>query len=72
MVGLSAWKAAPDGRMIAAGAMSRPRVHAAVTELHNGHGLARLQKTARAVKTHSLGQVSHALYNVGGEYRRNM
>ena len=25
-----------------------------------------------AVKTHSLGQVSHALYDVGGEYRRNM
>lgn len=25
-----------------------------------------------AVKTHSLGQMSHALYDVGGEYRRNM
>jgi methylmalonyl-CoA mutase len=25
-----------------------------------------------AVKTHSLGQISHALYYVGGEYRRNM
>ncbi len=25
-----------------------------------------------AVKTHSLGQISHALYDVGGEYRRNM
>ncbi len=25
-----------------------------------------------AVKTHSLGQISHALYEVGGEYRRNM
>jgi isobutyryl-CoA mutase len=47
------------------------------------HGLAYLQKTARdrqnvfaslmeAVKTHSLGQISHALYDVGGEYRRNM
>ena len=46
-------------------------------------GLASLQKTARdrqnvfaslmeAVKTHSLGQISHALYDVGGEYRRNM
>lgn len=23
-------------------------------------------------KTHSLGQISHALYDVGGEYRRNM
>jgi methylmalonyl-CoA mutase len=46
-------------------------------------GLASLQATARrrenvfaalmdAVKTHSLGQISHALYDVGGEYRRNM
>lgn len=46
-------------------------------------GLASLQKTARdranvfaalmeAVKCYSLGQVSHALYDVGGEYRRNM
>ena len=50
---------------------------------HDGHGLAYLQSTARerrnvfealieAVKTHSLGQISHALYDVGGEYRRNM
>ena len=48
-----------------------------------GEGLRFLQKTARerrnvfealmeAVKTHSLGQISHALYQVGGEYRRNM
>ncbi|MBD8524616.1 methylmalonyl-CoA mutase family protein [Pseudomarimonas arenosa] len=46
-------------------------------------GLHFLQNTARrrenvfaalmeAVKTHSLGQISHALYEVGGEYRRNM
>lgn len=46
-------------------------------------GLKSLQATARerrnvfeslveAVKTHSLGQISHALYEVGGEYRRNM
>ena len=46
-------------------------------------GLQALQATARerrnvfaslmeAVKTHSLGQISHALYDVGGEYRRNM
>ncbi|RAP56468.1 methylmalonyl-CoA mutase family protein [Oleiagrimonas sp. MCCC 1A03011] len=45
--------------------------------------LARLQKAARerknvfeelmeAVKFNSLGQISHALYEVGGEYRRNM
>ncbi|MGB3394624.1 MAG: methylmalonyl-CoA mutase family protein [Stenotrophomonas sp.] len=51
--------------------------------IHDGHGLAYLQSTARerrnvfealieAVKTHSLGQISHALYDVGGEYRRNM
>ena len=50
---------------------------------HDGHGLRYLQDTARnrqnvfaalmeAVKTHSLGQISHALYDVGGEYRRNM
>ncbi|MCC6561716.1 MAG: methylmalonyl-CoA mutase, partial [Xanthomonadales bacterium] len=49
----------------------------------SAHGLAFLQSTARrrenlftalieAVKTHSLGQISHALYDVGGEYRRNM
>ena len=42
-----------------------------------------LQKTARdranvfaalmeAVKSYSLGQISHALCDVGGEYRRNM
>jgi isobutyryl-CoA mutase len=52
-------------------------------DLHDGHGLAYLQQAARerrnvfealveAVKTHSLGQISHALYDVGGEYRRNM
>ena len=52
-------------------------------EVHDGHGLAYLQYTAQrrgnvfaalveAVKTHSLGQISHALYEVGGEYRRNM
>ncbi len=46
-------------------------------------GLKSLQKTARdrrnifeslieAVKYNSLGQISHSLYEVGGEYRRNM
>ena len=51
--------------------------------VHDGHGLRYLQDAARerrnvfaalmeAVKTHSLGQISHALYDVGGEYRRNM
>ena len=55
----------------------------AASEKHDGHGLRYLQNTARerrnvfnalmeAVKTHSLGQISHALYDVGGEYRRNM
>ena len=48
-----------------------------------GEGLVFLQQSARdrknvfaalmeAVKTHSLGQISHSLYEVGGEYRRNM
>jgi len=48
-----------------------------------GAALARLQATARergnvfaelmeTVKTSSLGQISGALYAVGGEYRRNM
>lgn len=56
---------------------------AAATEPHDGHWLGYLQKTGRerrtvfeapveAVKTHSLGQISHALYDVGGEYRGNM
>ncbi|RYD14765.1 MAG: methylmalonyl-CoA mutase [Lysobacteraceae bacterium] len=51
--------------------------------VRDGHGLRYLQDNARerrnvfaalmeAVKTHSLGQISHALYDVGGEYRRNM
>ncbi|HSX64080.1 MAG TPA: methylmalonyl-CoA mutase family protein, partial [Pseudoxanthomonas sp.] len=55
----------------------------AAPEPHDGHGLGYLQRSARerrnvfealieAVKTHSLGQISHALYDVGGEYRRNM
>ncbi|MBX3689632.1 methylmalonyl-CoA mutase family protein [Dokdonella sp.] len=58
-------------------------VDEADTDAHDGHGLRYLQETARArrnvfeslmeaVKTHSLGQISHALYDVGGEYRRNM
>jgi len=56
---------------------------APVKQVHDGHGLRYLQDAARerrnvfealmeAVKTHSLGQISHALYDVGGEYRRNM
>jgi methylmalonyl-CoA mutase len=54
-------------------------LHAAETE----HALQRLQEVARArgnifeelmetVKSASLGQISGALYGVGGEYRRNM
>jgi methylmalonyl-CoA mutase len=50
---------------------------------HAKDGLKPLQAAARerrnvfaslmdAVKTHSLGQISHSLYEVGGEYRRNM
>ena len=30
------------------------------------------EKLMEAVKYNSLGQISHALYDVGGEYRRNM
>ena len=48
-----------------------------------GVSLANLQRTAvahenvfaalmEATKYHSLGQISHALYAVGGEYRRSM
>ncbi|MDP1699322.1 MAG: hypothetical protein Q8L45_16300 [Xanthomonadaceae bacterium] len=55
----------------------------AALQTHDCQGLAYVQNTARernnvfaalmeAVKTHSLGQISHALYDVGGEYRRNM
>jgi len=56
---------------------------APVKQVHDGHGQRYLQDTARerrnvfealmeAVKTHSLGQISHALYDVGREYRRNV
>jgi isobutyryl-CoA mutase len=59
----------------------RPELSAAGAESKGT--LTYLQQTARhrknvfsalmqAVKTHSLGQISHALYEVGGEYRRNM
>ncbi|MEO7433841.1 MAG: methylmalonyl-CoA mutase family protein, partial [Dokdonella sp.] len=58
-------------------------VEAASAAMPATGGLNYLQDTARArqnvftalmeaVKTHSLGQISHALYDVGGEYRRNM
>ena len=60
-----------------------PHVGAALAAIAPQPGLTFLQSTARdrknvfaalmeAVKTHSLGQISHALYEVGGEYRRNM
>ncbi|MFN3685103.1 MAG: methylmalonyl-CoA mutase family protein, partial [Fimbriimonadaceae bacterium] len=59
------------------------RAYQAVRNPLASEGLKPLQQTARrrenlfaalmeAVKTHSLGQISHALYEVGGEYRRNM
>jgi methylmalonyl-CoA mutase len=49
----------------------------APTSLSTLQGVARDRKNVfaalmEAVKTHSLGQISHALYEVGGEYRRNM
>jgi methylmalonyl-CoA mutase len=58
-------------------------VSAAMPAANADRSLTYLQDTARdrknvfaalmeAVKTHSLGQISHALYDVGGEYRRNM
>lgn len=37
--------------------------------IHNGNLFAQLMET---VKTCSLGQITHALYEVGGEYRRSM
>ena len=60
-----------------------PPVGGASAPIRTGQGLTYLQTTARdrkniftalmeALKTHSLGQISHALYEVGGEYRRNM
>ncbi|HET9032749.1 MAG TPA: methylmalonyl-CoA mutase family protein [Dokdonella sp.] len=72
---------APSGETSHANATTSEEDEA--TEIHTGHGLGYLQNTARerknvfealmeAVKTHSLGQISHALYDVGGEYRRNM
>ncbi|MDC7808001.1 methylmalonyl-CoA mutase family protein [Luteimonas sp BLCC-B24] len=56
---------------------------ASTADVSDTEHLSYLQRTARerknvfaalmeAVKTHSLGQISHALYDVGGEYRRNM
>ncbi len=64
-------------------AFRTPLVGAAQAATEERERLEVLQKTARdrqnvfaalmeAVKTHSLGQISHALYEVGGEYRRNM
>ncbi|MGY1459016.1 methylmalonyl-CoA mutase family protein [Luteimonas sp. A534] len=77
-----------QGRNALAPAGETSHAHQAASDeepemVHDGHGLAYLQNTARerrnvfealmeAVKTHSLGQISHALYDVGGEYRRNM
>ncbi|MBT9166176.1 MAG: Fused isobutyryl-CoA mutase [Chloroflexi bacterium] len=63
--------------------ISNMRAYQAARNGDAADGLKPLQHTARkrenlfaalveAVKTHSLGQISHALYEVGGEYRRNM
>ena len=57
--------------------------YVAARNARGAESLTKLQKTARdrknvfeslmeAVKFNSLGQISHALYEVGGEYRRNM
>jgi isobutyryl-CoA mutase len=65
------------------GATDSVRPERSATGAESKGGLTYLQQTARdrknvfsalmqAVKTHSLGQISHALYEVGGEYRRNM
>ncbi|WP_028917778.1 methylmalonyl-CoA mutase family protein [Pseudoxanthomonas sp. J35] len=84
-----AWQAnrnrlAPEGETVTGHLAGADEAGSGLSEaVHNGHGLAYLQDTARrrgnvfealveAVKTHSLGQISHALYDVGGEYRRNM
>jgi methylmalonyl-CoA mutase len=39
------------------------------TAINNGNLFAQLMET---VKYCSLGQITHALYEVGGQYRRNM
>ena len=65
------------------GVVGPPHMHRHPEGAKSKEGLTYLQKTARerqnvfaalmeAVKTHSLGQISHARYDVGGEYRRNM
>ncbi|MFT3806359.1 methylmalonyl-CoA mutase family protein [Arenimonas sp.] len=65
------------------GAMTEGNPRGTQVATSGANGLSPLQSTARerknifaalmeAVKTHSLGQISHALYDVGGEYRRNM
>jgi len=63
--------------------LSNVEAFRAVRNGHSPDSLASLQNTARArsnvfeslleaVKYNSLGQISHALYKVGGEYRRSM
>lgn len=74
------WQQRRNGIAPAAAGMDAASAQGAAPE---GPGLGYLQRSARerrnvfaalmeAVKTHSLGQISHALYEVGGEYRRNM
>jgi methylmalonyl-CoA mutase len=75
----------PAGDLQRRGVRARGQDEADVVGAHlqAATSLSALQATARdrknvfaalmeAVKMHSLGQISHALYEVGGEYRRNM
>jgi len=58
------------GAIVGATEVATPRIqHLQATARERKNIFAALMD---AVKTHSLGQISHALYEVGGEYRRNM
>ncbi|WP_024890441.1 methylmalonyl-CoA mutase family protein [Luteimonas huabeiensis] len=84
---VQAWQAGRNALAVAAlppaGKGRGQGAPASADTVSNDHQLVYLQHTARArenvfaalmdaVKTHSLGQISRALYDVGGEYRRNM
>ena len=77
------WQQRRNGIVPAQPLQAEPAEAASAPAPGDAAGLGYLQRTARArsnvfaalmeaVKTHSLGQISHALYEVGGEYRRNM
>ncbi|MBN6101046.1 methylmalonyl-CoA mutase family protein [Xanthomonas sp. CFBP 8703] len=77
------WQQRRNGIAPAQPLQAEPAEAAAAPAPGDAAGLGYLQRAARerrnvfaalmqAVKTHSLGQISHALYEVGGEYRRNM